>query len=115
MSRLLLILDEDMNGDISIDEYQNGLEAYGCTGEKPCATDGTDYYVPFDHRAMFKLLTILSERGVSHGEFYRMCDVNDDADVNIKELESVLRSFSAEFYVKDTQAIHNFFDIDRNN
>ena len=35
--------------------------------------------------------------------------------MNIKELETVLTGLSAEFYQKDTQAIHNFFDVDRNN
>jgi hypothetical protein len=32
-----------------------------------------------------------------------------------EELEAVLTGFSAEFYQKDCQAIHNFFDIDKNN
>jgi hypothetical protein len=44
-----------------------------------------------------------------------MCDVNDDGDVNVVELEKVLESISDEFYQKDCQAIHNFLDIDRNN
>jgi len=46
---------------------------------------------------------------------FRSCDVNNDGDVNIRELETVLTGLSAEFYQKDTQAIHNFFDIDKNN
>jgi hypothetical protein len=53
---LTLILDEDMEGNITCDEYYNALEAYNCSGEKHFATDGSDYYVSFEHRAMFKLL-----------------------------------------------------------
>jgi Ca2+-binding EF-hand superfamily protein len=115
VSRLVLILDEDMEGNISLDEYYNALEAYSCTGEKHYATDGSDYYVSFEHKAMFKLLQILKDRNISYQELFRSCDVNDDKDVNIRELEAVLTGFSAEFYQKDCQAIHNFFDIDKNN
>jgi hypothetical protein len=104
-----------MEGTITLDEYYNALEAYNCGGEKHFPTDGSDYYVSFEHRAMFKLLTILAERKISYQELFRSCDVNNDLDVNIKELESVLTGFSAEFYQKDCQAIHNFFDIDKNN
>ena len=56
ISRLALILDEDMEGNISLEEYYNALEAYGQSAEKHTATDGSGYYVPFEHRAMFKLL-----------------------------------------------------------
>ena len=111
----MLILDEDMEGNITLDEFYNALEAYGCSGEKHWPTDGTDYYVGFEHKAMFKLLTILKDRNITYQELFRSCDVNNDGDVNIKELEAVLTGFSAEFYQKDTQAIHNFFDIDKNN
>jgi len=115
ISRLALILDEDMEGNISLEEYHNALEAYGQGAEKHFAADGSGYYVPFEHRAMFKLLQILKDRGITHAELFRSCDVNDSGDVNIRELESVLQGLSAEFYQKDCQAIHNFFDIDKNN
>jgi len=102
VSRLILILDEDMEGNITLEEYYNALEAYGCSGEKHFALDGSDYYCSFEHRAMFKLLNILKDRNISYQELFRSCDVNNDGDVNIKELESVLTGFSAEFYQKDT-------------
>mmetsp|Transcript_30452 Transcript_30452/g.46644 ORF Transcript_30452/g.46644 Transcript_30452/m.46644 type:complete len:105 (+) Transcript_30452:815-1129(+) len=47
-------------------------------------------------------------------ELFRSCDVSGDGSVNIKELEQVLKNMSSDFYQKDTQAIHNFFDIDKN-
>lgn len=86
VSRLALILDEDMEGNITLQEYYNALEAYNCSGENHVDPDGSDYYCSFEHRAMFKLLKILRERGISYQELYRSCDVNDDKDVNVKEL-----------------------------
>ena len=57
----------------------------------------------------------MKERKITSSDLFRACDVSDDKDVNIRELEAVLTGFSAEFYQKDCQAIHNFFDIDKNN
>ena len=34
VSRLILILDEDMEGNITIQEYYDALEAFNCQGEK---------------------------------------------------------------------------------
>ena len=104
-----------MEGNISLQEFYNAIEAYGQSGEKHYDPEGTDYYCPFEHRAMFKLLQIMKDRKITAEELFRSCDVNDDKDVNIRELEQVLTGFSAEFYQKDCQAIHNFFDIDKNN
>ena len=114
ISRLVLILDEDMEGNITLEEYYDALEAYACAGENHTALDGSDRYVNFQHRAVFKLLEILKDRRISHRELFRSCDANDDKDVNLRELEIVLTGLSAEFYQKDTQAIHNFFDMDKN-
>jgi Ca2+-binding EF-hand superfamily protein len=109
-----LILDEDMEGNITLEEYYDALEAYGCAGENHTALDGSDHYLNVQHRAVFKLLAILKDRQISHRELFRSCDVNNDKDVNLRELEIVLTGLSAEFYQKDTQAIHNFFDMDKN-
>lgn len=103
-----------MENNISLAEFYNALEAYNCAVEEHHAIDGQQFYVSFEHRSMFKLLKILAERNISYQELFRSCDVNGDGDVNLKELEAVLQGLSSEFYQKDTQAIHNFFDIDRN-
>jgi hypothetical protein len=55
-----------MEGTITLEEYYNALEAYNCAGEKHYPYDGTDYYVSFEHKAMFKLLTILKDRRMSY-------------------------------------------------
>lgn len=109
-----MILDEDMEGNITLQEYYNALEAYACTGEEHSNPDGSDYYSPFEHRSMFKLLTILKDRNISFIELFLSCDVNNDKEVSIRELQTVLSGLSPEFYEKDTQAIHNFLDIDKN-
>ena len=44
MSRLVMILDEDIEGTISREEYYNTLEAYNVSGEKHKAFDGGVYY-----------------------------------------------------------------------
>lgn len=97
-SRLALILDEDAEGTISLEEYQNALEAYGQGVDKHIAADGSDYYVPFAQRALFKLIDVLKARGISYDDLYNMCDVNDDDNVNVLELEKVLEGVSEEFY-----------------
>lgn len=103
-----------MEGNITLQEYYNALEAYACTGEEHSNPDGSDYYSPFEHRSMFKLLTILKDRNISFIELFLSCDVNNDKEVSIRELQTVLSGLSPEFYEKDTQAIHNFLDIDKN-
>ena len=87
-----------MEGNITLAEFYNALEAYSVSGENHTDPEGSDYYATFEHRAMFKLLTILKDRSISYQELLRSCDVNDDKDVNIRELETVLTGLSAEFY-----------------
>ena len=41
MSRLIMILDEDIEGTITMEEYTNALEAYGCSGERHRPMDGS--------------------------------------------------------------------------
>ena len=82
-----MILDEDMEGTITLEEYYNALEAYGCEAEKHYPLDGSDYYVPFGHRAMFKLIMILKDRKITYQELYNCCDTDNSGEVDIKELE----------------------------
>lgn len=113
IARLILILDEDQEGNITLQEYYNALEAYDQSGEEHYDPNGSDYYAPFEHRAMFTLLTILADRKIQYDELFRACDVDNSGDIDIKELENVLQSYSAEFYQKDCVAIHNFFDTNK--
>lgn len=115
LKRLMLILDEDMSGEISLDEYQNALQAYKVAEEKHVNTSGTDVNLSFEHRAIFKLIEILQTRDMTYEELYRACDVNNDNNVNLHELEKMLESLSLEFFAKEIQAIRNFFDINGDN
>lgn len=107
-------MDEDMEGHITLQEYQDALEAFNQSVESHVSPDSESTYTTFEHRCVFKLLKILKERNISKDEFYRMADVDHDEEVNIKELSNVLAGLTPEFYQKDTQVIMNFFDIDRN-
>lgn len=57
LSRLIMILDEDIEGNITLEEYNNALEAYGVSGEIHKPTDGSVIYHPFEHRCLFKLIS----------------------------------------------------------
>lgn len=117
ISRLVLIFDEDLEGNITLQEYLDALEAYNCSGEKhggQTAMDGSGSYVAFEHKALFKLISILQERRMSYAEVFRSCDINGDGRLELKELEDFLNGLSAEFRQKDVHAIHGFFDLDKN-
>ena len=46
-SRLVIILDEDMEGTISLQEFYDALEAYECEGEEHQPIDGSNFHVHF--------------------------------------------------------------------
>ena len=62
---------------------------------------------------MFKLLMLLQDRNISYDDLYRSFDANNDGEVNVKELEKVLIELSKDFYQKEIEAIHSFFDVNR--
>ena len=84
---MIIILDEDLEGNITIQEYYDALEAYNCCGEKHGPMDDEDVYIPFEHKAAFKLIRLLKEKNMSHNEFFRSCDISGDKQINLKELE----------------------------
>jgi len=50
LQRIMLILDEDMGGTVSLEEYQNALESLGASREKHINTDPSSRsksYIPF--------------------------------------------------------------------
>lgn len=97
---MTLILDEDMEDVITLAEFQNALEAYNCHGENHYDPQGSSYYASFQHRAMFKLQDIMTEKTVGNKELVRSCGVTVDT-VNLKGLDQVLITLSPEFYQKD--------------
>ena len=63
-----------MEGNITLEEYYNALEAYSCCGETHASLDSSDVYVTFQQKAVFKLLDIIKDRNISYQELFRMCD-----------------------------------------
>jgi hypothetical protein len=43
-----MILDEDIEGSITLEEYTNAIEAYGLSCERHRSLDGSAIYHPFD-------------------------------------------------------------------
>jgi len=78
-----MILDEDIEGTITKEEYMNALEAYGCSGEIHLPMDGSVLTQTFQHRCLVKLLTELQKKDITYSEVYNACDVNDDERVNL--------------------------------
>jgi len=108
-----MVLDEDMEGSITFDEYCNALEAYGVSGEKHKTLDGSLYH-PFEHRCLFKLIAELQRKNISYIEMFNACDINDDHRIEISELEKFVEGLSPDFKQKEVHALMNYLDIDKN-
>lgn len=113
LARLLLALDEDMEGEITLVEYCNALEVYGCSSEPHPDPAGGRCTCRFDQRALYKLLSILAERRISAQDFFNSCNADQDGVVKLEEMEEHLFSLSAEFQQKEIHAVHAFFDVNK--
>eukprot|EP00347_Sterkiella_histriomuscorum_P015188 403357982 len=112
MSRLVMILDEDMEGTITREEYYNALEAYNVTGEKHKSIDGSLYH-SFEHKALFKLLEELNKKDINNQEMFNSCNIKCERFIQIKELQIFIEGLSPNFKQKETYAIINHLDIER--
>jgi len=64
--RLLLLFDEDLTGSISLEEFQNALEAFGANAEKhDMANTDSKQYRPFEQQALEKYFAVLKKRQVT--------------------------------------------------
>jgi Ca2+-binding EF-hand superfamily protein len=113
MSRLIMILDEDIEGHITLEEFNNGLEAYCVSGERHKPLDGQALYHPFEHRCLFKLITELNKKNITFLEMFNACDVNDDARVNLSEIRNFVEGLSPDFKQKEVHSLMNYLDIDK--
>ena len=112
MSRLVMILDEDIEGTITIEEYMNALEAYGCSCERRMTMDSSVLTQSFQQKCLFKLLTELQNKDITFSEVYNACDVNDDDKVNLSEVRNFIEGLSPEFKQKEVQALIAYMDLD---
>jgi Ca2+-binding EF-hand superfamily protein len=111
ISRLVMIFDEDIEGTITIEEYMNALEAYGCSCERRRSMDSSVLTQSFQHKCLFKLLTELQNKDITFSEVYNACDVNDDK-VNLSEVRNFIEGLSPEFKQKEVQALIAYMDLD---
>lgn len=108
-----MILDEDMEGNITREEYYNALEAYNVSGEKHKSLDGATYH-PFEHRCLFKLISELRKKDISFLEMFNACDINDDTRVNISEINRFVEGLTPDIKQKELHSLMNYLDIDKN-
>jgi Ca2+-binding EF-hand superfamily protein len=109
-----MILDEDIEGSITLEEYNNALEAYNVSAEKHRPLDGSVLYHPFEHKCLFKLISELRKKNINFLEVYNACDVNEDGRVNVSELRNFVEGLTPDFKQKEIHALMIYMDIDKN-
>ena len=110
-----MILDEDIEGTITLEEYMNALEAYGCSGERH--TRSLDCQVlnqSFQHRCLFKLITELQKKDITFLEMYNACDLEDNGRAQLSEIRNFIEGLSSEFKQKEVHALIAYLDLDGN-
>jgi len=78
-----MILDEDIEGTITMEEYNHALEAYGVSGERHKPLDGSALHHTLEHKSLFKLILELQRKDIAFLEVFNACDINDDGRVNL--------------------------------
>jgi Ca2+-binding EF-hand superfamily protein len=112
VSRILMILDEDLSGEISKDEYFHALEAYGVQSEDRPEM-GDQRHFPLEHQVLFKLLVELESKQISHYEMFNSCDTSQDGTIDLKELENFVEGLDMGIQKKETHALLGYLDVDR--
>ena len=67
----------------------------------------------FQTFCVYKLIKTLDDRKITHDEFYRMADVNNDGDMSTLEMKEVIASIDQTFQEKELHSIFTYFDVDR--
>lgn len=90
--RLALIMDEDLNDCITLDEYQNTLEAFNLQKEPHISTGRHKgrTYVPYKVRVLRDFHAFLVHNRVEPQNLYKRANTNNDSAVDINELLEVL-------------------------
>ena len=109
-----MLLDEDIAGIITLEEYNNALEAYGLSGEKHKPLDGSVLHHTFQQKCMFKMILALNKKDITYSEVYNACDINDDQKVSIAELRNFIEGLSSDFKVKEIHALIGYLDFENN-
>jgi len=89
--RLALIFDEDMEGSISYEEYQNALEAFKLSAESHinCNTNSR-HYRPFAVRTMEYLMQVIAKNSMTPAQLYDTCNKDGSEYIELDELKDVI-------------------------
>jgi hypothetical protein len=74
IKHLIAILDEDKEGNISLTEYYDALDAYDCRAEELTPFNNDPLYVNFEHMALFKLVSVLRDKKIEDKQLFKMID-----------------------------------------
>jgi Ca2+-binding EF-hand superfamily protein len=113
----VLVLDEDFEGHITLDEFQDALEAYNLQGEKHLQqTNGNRRLHNMQSRVLETLTNIMSSKGISVEQLFAFVDRDESGFISPAELKATIQSINPTLLIKELKAIENFFSrVDKNN
>ena len=113
LQRIMLILDEDMGGTVSLEEYQNALESLGASREKHINTDPSSRsttYIPFQLRVVKEIVDMLEERNITPVQLFNNADKLKKGTIKIEQLKDLIAQKDPNIQVKKLHAIYKYLD-----
>lgn len=106
----MLILDECFTGSISLEEYQDALEAYELSGERHfLGNQGTKRFHPIQSKVLEAFIDLMSEQDITPDELFSIIDEDDSGFIDINELRSYLMKIMPTLMLKDLKGIQTYF------
>lgn len=93
LQRIMLILDEDMGGTVSLAEYQNALESLGASREKHINADPNSRsttYIPFQLRVVKEIVDMLEEKKITPVQLFNNADKIKKGTIKIEQLKDLI-------------------------
>jgi len=117
MQRLFLLLDENFTGSVSLEEYQEALEAYELAGERHFLTSGKGKpYHSLQNKALEALSDMMRQKNMTSDELFDMIDVNESGTIDLAEFKQVLQKVNPGMLIKEAKGIQTYFEqFDVNN
>ena len=103
MRRLLLVFDENFSDFISLDEYQQTLEAFQVTGEKHFIgpTKSGKGYTSFESQVLERMLATMEARQISPSDLFNACDKDGSNSIHLNELKQFFLSQDSTLLIKE--------------
>lgn len=85
-------MDENFEGNITLEEYQGALEAYKLAGERHFLVNkgSKEPYHPLQNKVLESLIELMSEKDITADELFSLCDSDDSGFVSPSELKATL-------------------------